>query len=134
LRGREGFTFWNYPRRDSDALTNYVRLGMDGPLLGEADRERGLLVLDGTWRWAAVMERDYEDVPVRSLPAWETAYPRTSKMFDDPSAGLATIEAVYAACHILDRDTTGLLDEYHWADEFLRLNSEEEKGTADQRG
>ena len=126
LRGREGFVFWKYPRRDADALTNYVRLGIGGPQLGEADRDKGLLVLDGTWRWATVMERDYEDIPVRSLPPWKTAYPRTSKMFDDPSGGLATIEAVYAAYHILERDTTGLLDEYHWAEEFLQINAREE--------
>lgn len=122
LRGKDGFVFWKYPNRGEESLGNYVRLGMDGPLLSEADAEKGLLVLDGTWRWAEAMEQDYEDVPVRSLPVWETAYPRVSKTFDDPQAGLATIEAIYAAYVSLGRETVGLLDEYHWAEEFLQRN------------
>src|SRR5436190_5429400 len=94
LRGRDGFVFWKYPRRGSESLDGYVRLGLGGPQLTPADAERGLLILDGTWRYAAAMERDYAELPVRSLGAWETAYPRTSKLFEDPAAGLATIEAL----------------------------------------
>lgn len=124
LRGREGFVFWKFPKRGPEPLEGYVRLGMGGPLLSEDDAERGLLVLDGTWRWAERMERDFSEVPVRSLPPWKTAYPRTSKLYDDPDAGLATIEAIYAAYTHLGRSTEGLLDSYHWADEFLALNEE----------
>jgi pre-rRNA-processing protein TSR3 len=80
-------------------------------------------VLDGTWRWAAQMEREFVEVPVRSLPPLQTAYPRLSKLFDDPTAGLATVEAVYAALRILGRDTTGVLLHYPWRDEFLARNS-----------
>jgi len=84
-----------------------------------------LLVLDGTWRLASRMEPDYAELPIRSLGVWETAYPRKTKLFEDPAAGLATIEAVYAAYVQLGRDVTGLLDHYHWADEFLRRNAEQ---------
>jgi pre-rRNA-processing protein TSR3 len=124
LKGREGFVFWKYPERGSERLQNYVRLGIGGPLLSSEDAGRGLLVLDGTWKFAEKMERDFAEVPVRSLPAWKTAYPRTSKLYEDPAEGLATIEAIYAAYLHLGRDTQGLFDEYHWAEGFLAENRE----------
>lgn len=124
LRGHPDFVFWKFPRNGPQPLGNYVRLGLGGPLLGDADRDKGLLVLDGTWRLAERMLPKFEHLPVRSLPAWRTAYPRNSKLFDDPHTGLATIEAIYAAYQQLGRPTDGLLDEYHWRDEFLRINKE----------
>lgn len=122
LRGREEFEFWTFPDRKRKKLDGYVRLGIGGEMLSEADAESGLLVLDGTWKLAEKMEPFFRDVPVRSLPPWRTAYPRTSKLFADPSAGLATIEAIYAAHTILGRDTSSLLDSYYWADQFAELN------------
>ncbi len=122
LRGREGFTFWKFPRSGPEPLDGYVRLGLGGPELSSADAERGLLVLDGTWRHARLMEDQYESVPVRSLPPWQTAYPRVSKLFEDPDQGLATIEAVYAAYWTLGRPVEGLLDRYFWAEDFLAHN------------
>ncbi|MHC4876709.1 MAG: ribosome biogenesis domain-containing protein [Planctomycetota bacterium] len=124
LRGRDDFVFWTFPDRGPESLDGYIRLGLGGPELSAADAEHGLLVLDGTWRLAARMEPFYLEQPVRTLPALRTAYPRTSKLFDDPTGGLATIEAVYAALKILGRDTTGLLDDYRWGQEFLELNSD----------
>lgn len=122
LRSREDFIFWKFPRKEPEKLTSYVRLGMGGPVISPDDADRGLLVLDGTWRLAEKMEADYQELPVRSLPDWETAYPRVSKQFDDPSAGLATIEAIFIAYHLMGFETAGLLDDYHWADEFLKRN------------
>lgn len=122
LRGRDRFVFWNYPNHGTESLSGYVRLGFGGPVISEADADSGLLILDGTWRWAEAMERDFAEVPVRSLPVIETAYPRVSKTYDDPLGGLATIEALFAAYHLLGRPTAGLLDDYHWADEFLERN------------
>ena len=124
LRGRDGFAFWKYPRVGEEPLDRYVRLGLGGPELSVDDADRGLLVLDGTWRLAGKMEEEFLNVPVRTLPAWETAYPRTSKLFDDPLGGLATIEAIFAAYSILRRDVSGLLDEYHWGEEFVELNQQ----------
>ena len=123
LRGRADLAFCNFPRMPHD-LTGYVRLGLGGPLLGDADADCGLLVLDGTWRHVDPMERAYRETPVRSLPPLVTAYPRTSKVRNDPDGGLATIEALYAAYRLLGRDTSGLLDHYHWADEFVARNRE----------
>lgn len=122
LRGDARFVFYRYPRRPAE-LAGYVRLGIGGPPLSLADAQAGLLVLDGTWRWAERMETAFADVPVRSLPALATAYPRVSKILQDPAEGLATVEAVYAALCLLGRDTTGLMDGYPWAAEFLRLNA-----------
>lgn len=146
LRGREGFVFWNYPKRDpvgpavADAtghsapnpeprqaqpdLRDYVRLGFGGPVIAPADADRGLLILDGTWRWAESMEPDFADLPVRSLPDLQTAYPRVSKTYDDPPGGLATIEALYAAYRLMGRETGGLLEGYYWGGEFLKRNGE----------
>ena len=124
LRGRDGFAFWNWPKRVPQPLNGYVRLGLGGPELSPTEADRGLLMLDGTWRLASKMEPDFADLPVRSLPThWKTAYPRISKLTEDPAAGLATIEALYAAYVALGRDTTGLLDQYRWRDDFLRLNA-----------
>jgi pre-rRNA-processing protein TSR3 len=96
---------------------------MGGPLIGPDDAHQGLLVLDGTWRLVAKMEADYTKLPVRSLPPLQTAYPRRSKTLDDPDNGLASIEALFAAYHLMDRTTDGLLDHYRWANQFLAANS-----------
>ena len=122
LRGIPGFVFWKYPHVGPESLDGYVQLGFDGPQLSSSDANCGLLILDGTWRFAAKMEEDFGHIPVRSLPPLKTAYPRVSKMFENPDGGLATIEAVYAAYRLLGRETVGLLDGYRWAPEFLSLN------------
>jgi pre-rRNA-processing protein TSR3 len=101
---------------------------MGGPPLTPAQQDVGLLFLDGTWRLAERMAPDFSELPVYSLGPWETAYPRTSKLFSDPSAGLATIEAVFAACVQTGRSTDGLLDEYRWREQFLQRNAERLRG------
>jgi len=55
----------------------------------------------------------------RSLPDVATAYPRVSKVAQDPLAGLASVEALYLARVLLGvRDDT-LLEQYHWREQFL---------------
>ena len=124
LRTQAGFVFWKFPNRGPEPLDGYMRLGFEGPCLSEDDADRGLLVLDGTWRLAEVMVPLFEHLPTRSLPLWKTAYPRVSQLFDDPTGGLATIEALYAAYTLMGRQTNSLLDNYHWADEFLLQNGQ----------
>jgi pre-rRNA-processing protein TSR3 len=68
------------------------------------------------------MQRDFVDVPPRSLHGYQTAYPRASKLGTDPANGLASVEALFLAYHILGRPTAGLLDHFRWRAEFLRLN------------
>jgi pre-rRNA-processing protein TSR3 len=134
LRGRPDLIFLGYPVRERPPLDGYVRLAAEGPELTAADAAAGLLLLDGSWRWAAAMTRDFADVPPRSLCGWRTAYPRVSKMGTDPDNGLATVEALFVAYHVLGRPTAGLLDHYHWAEEFLRLNGLKEGVTPASRG
>jgi pre-rRNA-processing protein TSR3 len=122
LRGRCDLVFVTYPVRRMPKVEGYVRLAADGPELSMADADCGLLLLDASWKRAAAMTRAFEHVPARSLHGWQTAYPRTSKRGTDPDNGLATVEALFIAHHLLGRATAGLLDHYHWADEFLRLN------------
>jgi pre-rRNA-processing protein TSR3 len=122
LKGRPDIVFLNYPVKHRPPLEGYIRLAAEGPPLGPADAEAGVLLLDGSWRWAAAMERDFQDVPPRSLTGWKTAYPRVSRLGTDPDNGLASIEALFLAYHILGRPTDGLLDAYHWADEFRKAN------------
>jgi len=122
LRGRPGLVFLTYPVAELPPLEGYIRLAAEGPELTAGDAGRGLLLLDGSWRWAETMTRAFEDVPARSLHGYRTAYPRVSKQGTDPDNGLATVEALFLAYHILGRPTAGLLDHYRWAGEFLRLN------------
>jgi pre-rRNA-processing protein TSR3 len=122
LRGRPDVIFLNYPVSRRPALEGYVRLAAEGPALSAADAASGLLLLDGSWRWAAAMTRDFADVPPRSLSGWRTAYPRTSKLGTDPDNGLASVEALVVAYHLLGRPRDGLLDHYRWAAEFLAVN------------
>lgn len=122
LKGREDIVFLNYPARLLPALEGYIRLAAEGPALSVADAACGVLLLDGSWRWAETMEKAFQKVPPRSLTGWKTAYPRVSKLGTDPGNSLASIEALYLAHHILGRPTTGLLDAYRWREEFLKLN------------
>lgn len=123
LRKQPGFEFYKHPRIPPE-LAGYVRLGFGGPVLSGADANSGLLILDGTWRWVEPMERLAASVPIRSLPPLITAYPRSSKVSDNPEGGLATIEAIYAAYRLLGRDTTQLLDHYRWGAQFVEQNAE----------
>ena len=122
LRGQPGFLFYKHPRHPQN-LERYVRLGLGGELISQADADCGLLVLDGTWRWVEPMERLAAAIPVRSLPPLVTAYPRSSKVSENPEGGLATIEAIYAAYRLLGRDPVGLFDHYRWADQFIEQNA-----------
>ena len=118
LRGRADLVFLTYPVKVLPPLEGYVRLAADGPELTAADRDCGLLLLDGSWRWAEAMNRAFLDVPPRSLTGWRTAYPRVSKRGTDPDNGLASVEALFAAYHVLGRPTEGLLEQYRWGRSF----------------
>lgn len=123
LKDRADLLFLGYPSRDLPTFDNYIRLAADGPELSAADAAHGILLLDGSWRAAGKMIACFEAVSPRSLHGWKTAYPRVSKAGTDPDNGLASVEALYIAYHILGRPTAGLLDHYHWADRFLQINA-----------
>jgi rRNA small subunit aminocarboxypropyltransferase len=122
LRGRDDFVFLTYPVAEPPPLAGYIRLADEGPELTAADAHCGLLLLDGSWNWARKMTAAFAAVPPRSLHNFATAYPRVSKQGTDPQHGLATVEALFLAYHILERPTAGLLEHYRWAEQFLQLN------------
>jgi pre-rRNA-processing protein TSR3 len=126
LEQLEDFIFYRYPLTSFPQLNNYVLLKVDAIPLSEEDRNAGLLILDGTWRYASKMlqyVKTQQTFAYRSIPnSWKTAYPRTQIDCPDPQRGLASIEAIFAAYHILGRDTTGLLDSYYWKNLFFKRN------------
>jgi pre-rRNA-processing protein TSR3 len=122
LKGRPDLHFLAYPLHAKPCLEGYIRLAADGEPLGARDACKGILLLDGSWRRAAVMQLEFAGVPGRSLSGYHTAYPRRSKLGTDPDNGLASVEALFLAHLLLGRSTEGLLDHYHWKEEFLLLN------------
>jgi pre-rRNA-processing protein TSR3 len=127
LEKRSDFIFVTYPYQSLPELDGYIILALDAPPLTEADRGLGFLVVDATWRYAEKMMQPLMDLPhciYRSLPGhYRTAYPRRQTACSDPERGLASIEAVYLSYKLMGRDTTGLLDNYYWKDQFLSINS-----------
>lgn len=91
-------------------------LSCDGPPLTLDDRDAGLLLIDGTWRRAQKMANAVGEIERRSLPNLvQTAYPRCQ----EEERGFASVEALFLAYRILGWDTEGLLDHYHWREQFL---------------
>ncbi len=117
--------FFTYPKSSPPFLINYVLLDLNGPPLTNKDKHFGLFLIDGTWNYAKTMTASIkEPLVTRSLPSkYRTAYPRRQPSCDDPERGLASIEALYIAYKILERETTGLLDHYYWKEPFLQLNN-----------
>lgn len=127
LESRDDFRFFRYPNELLPELPQYCVLAVDAPPLTDADAHRGLLVIDATWRYAATMLAmvpHSPDMVTRSIPPQcRTAYPRRQHDCPDEHRGLASAEAIYVAYRILGRNTDGILDNYHWRDEFEGLLS-----------
>ena len=136
LEGREGFTFLrlrNPSRSPSEVeIPGGVLLHIGGPTLALSDSELviegHLVVVDSTWaRVPRVLDRLKVErggrLERRSLPAgFVTAYPRKSKLYNDPSSGLASVEALFVALFLLGDPQPDLLRHYRWAGEFLSHN------------
>ncbi|MBS0651514.1 MAG: DTW domain-containing protein [Verrucomicrobia bacterium] len=126
LESREDMRFFTYPKDKLPDLTGYVLLTLDGPPLTSKDTPLGLFLIDGTWRHAQTMFRQLQKPHLfecRSIPSeYVTAYPRRQEDCSDPHRGLASLEALYIAYHLLERPLDGLLDGYHWKNAFLEKN------------
>lgn len=124
LESRPDFRFFTFPSDPLPDLSNYIALALDAPPLEPSDHAHGLLIIDATWRYAQKMVERLEPIKNltwRSIPGhYRTAYPRRQTDCTDPDRGLASLEAIYIAYHILGRDTAGLLDTYHWKEQFLQ--------------
>lgn len=125
LRGKDGYVFYKAKAGLEVDVSGKVVLAVGAPALTEADRGRELVLLDSTWRLLPDLEKCLTGEPVyRSIPGgFETAYPRVSKIGENPDGGLASIEALYLAIRLMGEDRPEMLDEYYWKDEFLGRNA-----------
>jgi pre-rRNA-processing protein TSR3 len=124
LEKRSDLSFYTYPVDPLPDYSNYLLLKVEAPPLTLADRDRGLFLIDGTWRLAQVMEKQLPfKLEARSLPeGYKTAYPRRQTDCPNPESGLSSIEALYIAHLLLGRPVENLLDTYHWKELFLQIN------------
>ena len=124
LKDKQGFVFHSARNTFRFDATGYILLTVEAPVLSPEDAGRPLLLLDSTWRLLPKLESRLDGQPIRRRlpPELVTAYPRQSKIAEDPLGGLASIEALYAALYLLGFPSPTLLDHYYWKDEFLRLN------------
>lgn len=122
LETREDLRFFTYPKDQLPDLSAYILLTLDAPVLSEEDSDKGLFLIDGTWKYAEVMFRSLvkpHRFLLRSLPAiYQTAYPRRQ---ENPR-GLSSAEALYIAYCITGREPAGLLDFYYWKEAFIHKN------------
>ena len=127
LEQRSDMLFFTYPKQTLPGLSGYILLTMDAPPLTADDASFGLFLIDATWDYAEIMYQQLKQPHLfekRSLPNhYRTAYPRAQRGCCDPIRGLASVEALHIAYHILNRNCTGLLDHYHWKEAFLLKNT-----------
>jgi len=126
LEKRNDCKFFTYPTSALPDLSNYILLALDAPPLQRSDSDKGIFLVDATWRYAAKMLHfvdSKQQIERRSIPfGFLTAYPRRQDDCPNPEQGLASVEALYIAYRILGRDVEGLLDGYHWKEDFLEKN------------
>lgn len=131
LESRNDMRFYTYPTQAIPSLEGYVMLHLGDETtkpLSSSDQGKGLFFLDSTWNYEKKMydfvTKNYQ-VEMRSLPpGCLTAYPRKQTLCDDPTRGLATLEALYLSYLVLKRDPAGLLDFYPFKELFLTKNQE----------
>lgn len=125
LENRSDCRFYTYPQDDLPDVSSYLVLKVGAPPLTLDDKNRGLLLIDGTWKLAAVMEKKVANLEERSLPSgFRTAYPRRQTDCPDPETGLASLEALFIAYFLLERPLEGFLDRYYWKQAFLQRNAD----------
>lgn len=124
LENRPDLSFYTYPTDPLPDCSNFLLLKVGAPPLTLEDRNRGLFLIDGTWRLAQIMDKQLPwKLETRSLPSgFRTAYPRRQTDCPDPNAGLSSIEALYVAHLFLGRSVENLLDAYYWKNHFLQIN------------
>lgn len=123
LHERRDFEFFNASEGFTFDATGFTLLEMGAPEMSPADAERPILLLDSTWFLLPKLKAKIRgNFAPRSLPpSVKTAYPRVSKMHDDPQ-GLASVEALYAAMKFAGKPDPEILRGYPFARRFLELN------------
>jgi pre-rRNA-processing protein TSR3 len=123
LRGLPRIRFERWEHERTYAVGRRLVLHPEGQLLGPADAGLDLLLVDCAWRRLPRLLASVQgDLLPRRLPPLVTAYPRRSKLFEDPERGLASVEALYAALALLGEPRPELLADYRWREDFLRAN------------
>ncbi|PIS01961.1 MAG: hypothetical protein COT85_07405 [Chlamydiae bacterium CG10_big_fil_rev_8_21_14_0_10_42_34] len=124
LETRDDLQFYTYPVDTLPFSAHCLLLKVGAPPLTIEDKDKDILLIDGTWRLAQIMEKQLPfKVEARSLPGnYRTAYPRRQTDCPDPESGLSSLEALYITHLILGRSTEKLLDRYYWKDKFLEQN------------
>lgn len=120
LEGRDDICFKRAHREWTFDITGFTVLVLGAPVLSMKDVGRPLLLLDSTWRLLPQLNACLVgDGVYRTLPEVPSAYPRISKLAEDPTGGLASVEALFLAKVLLgERDNT-LLENYYWRSNFL---------------
>jgi len=126
LEKRDDLLFFKYPLKDKIDFSNCILLKIDSKkIISEEDKSKKILLIDSTWRYLdRILKVIPDSIETRSLPKnFITAYPRKQTLCVDPKYGLASIEALYLAYVLTSRKTQGILDNYFWKDEFLKINN-----------
>ncbi|MHC4779699.1 MAG: ribosome biogenesis domain-containing protein [Planctomycetota bacterium] len=124
LKGREDLTFLSVEEAESASWNDALLLDPSvDTLLTTRDAGKPLILVDASWRWAERVVRKMA-CSRRRLPPFETAYPRTSKLFRDPPGGLASAEALFVAALVMGRYDESFLDGYRWKVQFLEVNGD----------
>jgi len=120
LEGRGDIAFYRARPGWAFDMTGFTVLALGAPVLSAADAGRPLLLLDSTWRLLPQVKACLHGEGVaRTLPAVATAYPRVSKIAEDPMGGLASVEALFLAKLMLGERDDSLLASYYWKDVFM---------------
>lgn len=120
LEGRKDLEFHKARAGWSFDMTGYTVLALGAPELSAEDAGRPLLLLDSTWRLLPQLEACLVGEGIkRTLPCVATAYPRISKIAEDPHGGLASVEALYLAKLLLGERDDSLLAAYYWREDFM---------------
>lgn len=124
LERRSDIAFYTYPNFHLPQKKDYYLLSFEGKELSKKDDKKGLYLIDGTWKLAEKMTKTLPFTPeTRSLPShFTTAYPRRQTGCTNPSRGLASVEALFIAYLILGHNTDGILDNYPFKKDFLKIN------------
>ncbi len=123
---RADFEFHNAKDGFEFDATGMILLEIGAPLISPADADKPILLLDSTWLKLPKMRSKVVGAFIpRSLPAGiKTAYPRVSKIADDPDCGLATVEALFAAQYFMGKPDYSVLEGYPFANKFLEMNTD----------
>ncbi|MFN0206433.1 MAG: ribosome biogenesis domain-containing protein [Planctomycetota bacterium] len=125
LRGLPNITIRGWQRDTPIDISGTTFLHPGGDALTLADADRPLLIVDSSWHHLAQIMNDLTGRHVkRSIPAgFVSAYPRKSRIYQDPQSGLASVEALYIALTILGGRRDDILEPYHFRNQFLELNA-----------